>query len=504
MDEIKNSEFKNKVLSAVRWFALIKFASQAFAWFMTFFVMTILKPEDYGLFALATVVIGLLTLVSELGLGAVLVQKEKLTLYQKQQIYGLVIVTGVIICLIVMCSAPLLSYIYKEPRLLFITIVLGLQFLLVPFQVIPFSLLERELDFKKRSGVEFFSAVIGGLSTLIAALNGMEVWSLVIGNLMVLVVKIIGLNIVAPFRHKPIFDFSGIRDMLSFGGYTIGSRSLWFIYSNADVMIAGLFLKTKDVGLYKFATHIASLPAQKISPIVNQVAFPAFSRIQHDKELVGAHYLKAVSLMSLVAFPILWGFACVAPSIPFYLGDHWSEAVFPLQLMCFVTPFRMLNSLTQPITSGIGRADISFRNQLYFAVVLVSSYLIGCWQWELIGLVCAWAFSFPLVSMRNLYFSLPLISVSLFDMLKRLVRPMAISCVMAGTVFVLRALLIKYVVKDVMAVAVFSPKLSQIQQLLEGGVLGGVIISGAVIYIVLSMLFNRDNAQVLLKVFGKK
>ncbi|THB74499.1 MAG: colanic acid exporter [Gammaproteobacteria bacterium] len=474
------NDFKTKVISAVRWFAFIRFLSQAFSWFMTLFVLRLLSKDDYGLFALATVLTSFLSLMSELGLGAVLIQKKDLSLEHTKKVFGIIILAGLTICITVAVLSPIAASFYRDSRLIPISIVLGLQFLFIPFQVIPQSMLERDLDFKKRSTVEFASAIIGGSVTLISALNGAGVWALVYGHITVSLTKVIGFNIAYPFKHMPSFNFKDIRDMLSFGSYTIGSRCLWFLYSNADIIIAGRLLNTESVGLYKFATHLASLPAQKINPIVNQVAFPAFSKIQGDTELVGAHYLKAVRLMSLIAFPILWGLLSIAPLIPNYLGEQWREAVPLLQIMCLVAPFRMLNSLTQPIINAFGRPEVSFKNQVNFAVILCASYLLGCYFWGLYGLVGAWAISFPVIMMKNLYRSLPIINLTLTRMLACIIRPAIISAIMA-----------------IIAISVRSAADGHTYDSL---VLTSTIIAGAVAYTLLSLTFNKTTSNELIKI----
>jgi hypothetical protein len=95
-----------------------------------------------------------------------------------------------------------------------------------------------------------------------------------------------------------------------------GSRVfLWFWYSQADVIIAGRLLGKDLLGVYSVAMHLANLPAAKLSALVNQVAFPAFASIQHDRERYAAHFLLAMRLLSFLVFPVLWGMSSVAPEL---------------------------------------------------------------------------------------------------------------------------------------------------------------------------------------------
>jgi hypothetical protein len=61
--------------------------------------------------------------------------------------------------------------------------VLSLQFLVLIFETPPQSKLERDIEFSHRSVVDFFSLVIGSLTTLFLALAGEGAWALVWGAL---------------------------------------------------------------------------------------------------------------------------------------------------------------------------------------------------------------------------------------------------------------------------------------------------------------------------------
>ena len=71
-------DIRSKVISAVRWSATARFLGQAFSWAITIVVIRLLSPGDYGLMAMAMVVVSLLILLNTLGLDAVLVQERDL------------------------------------------------------------------------------------------------------------------------------------------------------------------------------------------------------------------------------------------------------------------------------------------------------------------------------------------------------------------------------------------------------------------------------------------
>ncbi len=475
---LNSSNIGAKVVTSLRWFTVIKILSQAFSWIITFYIMSILVEADYGLFAMATVVISFMFLVSELGLSSALMQKKDITIMDQRQIFGLVLIVGIILTTIITLSAPFIAEFYRDERLTALISVLGAQFLLIPFYVVPKASLERNLNFKIRSIIELISSIISSFTTLLCATYGLGVWALILGHITTIICHLIGYNYANPFRHLPSFNFKGVSGMLSFGGFTMGSRWLWFFSSNADMIIAGRLLAIDTVGLYKFATHIASLPAQKISPIINQIAFPAFARMQDDTQQVANHYLTAVGLLSLISFPVLWGIASIADFIPDYLGEHWRGAIPALRVLCFILPIRMLNGLTPSITGALGYPKKDFKNQVWLFVVMVSAYYIGCETGGLMGLAYAWAIGFPFVVGRNLFYTLPIIGLKLTDLLKSMLTPLILATIMMFSIFGIQHMLTNINQHLLFAIS---------------------IISGIIIYSGLTVIFNKRMAKILVK-----
>jgi teichuronic acid exporter len=83
---------KHKVMSSLAWLGAFKFLSQLITWSITIFVMRILRPEDYGLMALAAVFTTFFILINELGLGAALVQRQDVSKSILQGVLGLLII----------------------------------------------------------------------------------------------------------------------------------------------------------------------------------------------------------------------------------------------------------------------------------------------------------------------------------------------------------------------------------------------------------------------------
>lgn len=371
-------KFGAEIVRGLKWTTGSKLVSQLITWGVTIFVMRLLEPADYGLLAMAAVFLALLGMFTEIGLGPALVQQVETSLQKQKQAFGVILLMNFLLFVLLNVAASSIASFYAEPKLVSVIRVMSLQFLIIPFGVIPEVILQRRLDFKLRSLSDLGSTVIGSLVTLSLALSGFGVWSLVIGNLVGFLFRVIFFNLAAPFVVLPSFSLQGMREILVFGGNVTGSKFLWFIYTQADAVIVGRVLGSDLLGIYSVALHLASLPVQRVSAILNQVTFPAFSRFQLEREMIANQVLKAIGLIAIVAFPVLWGMSAVAPElIPLLLGEKWSLAIFPMQALAIVMPFRAIVGFIPSITDAIGRPDIGFSNAKLGCIVMPLAFFVG-------------------------------------------------------------------------------------------------------------------------------
>jgi teichuronic acid exporter len=338
-------------------------------------------------------------------------------------------------------SAPAIGLFFDEPRIVPIVRLLSIQFILICFGTIPKSLFIKRMEFKKISQVDFLSNVCGGAATLVFAINGWGVWSLVFGALSVSLIKTIGINIAHHQLIVPSFSFTGLAQFISFGSYVTVTRVLWFIFSKADIFIVGKILGKELLGFYSVSMHLASMPMEKLSEVVNQVAIPAYSGIQTDLGKVSSHFLKSIRITSFFAFPALWGVSAVAPElIHALLGSKWQPAVIPFQLLCLVIPVRMISSLLSPLAISLGRPDVTLYNTLTASILITIAILFGV-QYGLNGAGLAWVIMFPLVFLYNLSRVVKLMQMGLYEVIAAMARPAIATLLMYASVMALKAML---------------------------------------------------------------
>lgn len=472
------AELRQKVLVGLRWSVGGRAASQLITWASTIVVMRLLQPEDYGLMAMATFFIALCLLLNELGLGSAIVQAKELTDLLVRQAFGLVLLMNFVLFVILTAGSPLIAGFFDEPRLLQIVPVLAVQFIIVAFSVIPGSLLTREMDFRSRSIVDVVTMLLGAAITLVLAYIGMGVWALVLGSVANMLTRTVGFNIIRPYFRMPSFRFAGFGDRAKYGGYISVTRVLWYLYSQSDIFVVGKLLGKTLLGYYSVGMHVASLPMQKVGGILQQVALPAYSQLQDNKQLAAQYALKASRALAFVSFPVFFGISSVSPElVTIALGEKWLPAIMPLQLLSLIIPLRTVQISVGPIVSGMGRPDINVRTLIVACILMPAAFALGS-IWGLLGVSLGWIIAYSIWFVYMLHRSLPVIGLSVSEFLKTLQLPVLYSSIMYGVV---------YLVKLAMTGAHANAILTLIV----------AVLSGAAVYGGVMLLFSRSTCREL-------
>lgn len=433
-------DLRTQVLKSILWLGSMKYLGQLVSWAITIFVMRILQPGDYGLMALSSVCVNFLAMIGELGLGAAIIQKKDTHSSQLSQLFGFILLSHGCVFLMVFFSSGLIAVFFAEPRLEIILRVLSTNFLFLSLYIIPQAILMRKMDFQKTSFVALAATVVSSVSTLVLALNGFGVWALIWSSVLNNFVCAVGFTFLQGAIIIPKFKITGIGSLLSFGGYTMGFRFLHFFYTSSDILIGSRIMGPQAIGPYSVAVELSSIPLEKCLPILNQVAFPAYARIQSDLDQVRSHFFKATRMVGLFVFPAFWGLMVIAPElIEWVLGQKWAAAVVPFQVLCLIMPFRALGSLFSPMLNGLGKPRINFIYILLAAILLPLSFLLGA-RHGFLGLSLAWLFGYLIVFVISLVLSIRAIAARIYEYIANIVVILLSSSSMVGLLFLIKSL----------------------------------------------------------------
>lgn len=409
-----------QVRSAVIWRSGSQVIAQIVQWTATFLVIRILAPADYGLFAMAQVVLVLLNMLNGYGLASGLIQQKDITQLQVRQLFGMLILVNAALAVAQLCLAPLAALYYRQPVVAEMLRVQALFYITTPFIALPYALLSRNMDFSKQAKVNILASIASATTALCGAVAGLGVWTLVFAPLVLFSVRAVGMTVAARSLMWPSFDFRGAGHLARYGSVMAAGQLFWFIESQADIFIAGRRFDPHMLGIYTTGLFLTQIFVAKVVPPLNEVAFSAYAKLQHDGTAVARAFARSVRLIMVAAMPFYLGLAATAePLVLTMLGDKWAEAIPVVQLLSLAMPLTTLQVLFSPACDALGKPGVSARNGATGAAILIIAYLTGV-QWGITGLCVSWLIAYPIYLAISLRRALPVIGLSaraLFDAL---------------------------------------------------------------------------------------
>jgi PST family polysaccharide transporter/lipopolysaccharide exporter len=205
---------------------------------------------------------------------------------------------------------------------------------------------------------------LGAMSLVWATLSG----TIVTGMMSVFVAYRSGW---LPLLH---FRWHDLSEYLKFGLFQSGGRVLKYLSNNVDYLIIGSLLGSTALGYYTLAYNLMRLPLGYINPLINTVAFPVFSRVQNDIDLLRQGYTRLLRYLSIASVPIAAGmFSVVHLLIPALYGSQWIPAIPIVQIFAGLGILFSLNDPLESILLAKGRPDLL----LYMSGCTVFGYSIA-------------------------------------------------------------------------------------------------------------------------------
>lgn len=366
----------NQARHGVRWGLFSSTVNQLLSWIATIWVIRILSPEDYAMIALSDLVVGMLLILGRLGFHGAIIRAPDLNSYHLSQMFTLLVIVNVTVFLALQATAAPISLIFEKPSLEALIRFSAISLLILPVQVISSALNLREMKYKKSAKLSLAVNLIHIVVNLALALMGYGFWALAGGLLVAQVCGTVGSLYISKFQPRIVFCFRGLGRFLQDSNYSFATGVTWAASNRLDTLLITSLTTGTALGVYRVALALSEKPVNILTRVSNQVGLVSFSKVSSDIHLVGIYVVKATNVMSFFTFPVFFGIAAIAPSlIPLLLGDKWSAAILPLQILCFAQLVNCLKEITGAALFAIGHSRRKFLQSI---AVLVSTAL-GWW-----------------------------------------------------------------------------------------------------------------------------
>jgi O-antigen/teichoic acid export membrane protein len=214
------------------------------------------------------------------------------------------------------------------------------------------------------------------------------------------------------------------------------TRYLRTLNGYIDFIVIGRLIDLATLGLYQMAWRVSFVLTNAFNNMaVPQITFSSFARIQDDTPRMRRGYRQMTELLLSLALPLAAGLAVIsAPLTHVLLGEKWTGAIAPMQILAVAAGVRAFRSQASWVTVGAGRSRIVFFRDIVVTIALVSALFVLVPEYGATGAAWAVLISVSVAIPLHAYDLRRLLGVGIGDILSPVLWPLVFtgSVVAAG------------------------------------------------------------------------
>lgn len=343
----------------------------------------VLGPDEFGIFAIATVTLLAVLSFNELGVSLAVIRWRDAPATIAPTINTIAVVSSAVLTAAMFFGAPWISTMLGDVKATPVVQVLAVSILLNGLVATPAAILQREFMQKQRTIADQVNTWLGAGLSLVLALFGWGAMSLAIGRLVATIVFGILIIYWSPVPYRFGWDRAIVGRLFRFGLPLAASSIVVFASGYADQMIVGSMLGAQALGFYVLAFNLASWPVSIFSQPLRAVAPAAFSALKSEPERMRRNFSRVLAILSCVAVP-----ACLAisgasePVIEVVYGSTWLPAASVLLWMAAFAALKIWFELAYDYLVVQGKSGVVLLIQACsFAVALPAMlFVVGTYR----------------------------------------------------------------------------------------------------------------------------
>lgn len=366
------------LLSGVFYTAVAKYSGIVISLVVVGVLSRLLSPDDFGIVAIATVIINFFSIFTDMGISPAIVQQKELTGRDLSDIFSFTVFSGVGISLLFFgASWPIATY-YKSEILRTLCQLLALNLFFASANIVPSALFNKNKEFKFIALRSFVIQVASGAAAVAAALLGAGLYALIINPILssILMFAISYRRYPQPLRLT--LGLGAMRKIFGYSAYQFLFNLINYFSRNLDKLLVGKYLGMSALGYYDKSYRLMMLPLQNITQVITPVMHPILSDFQDDRQRLAASYERIVRLLAFAGFPIGVCLFFTAKELTVILfGAQWIPSVAVFRILTLSVGLQIILSSSGSIFQASGDTRSLFVCGLFSSVLNVGGILLG-------------------------------------------------------------------------------------------------------------------------------
>lgn len=318
-------------------------------------VARMMQPEELGVFTVVMSVNAILLTVQMAGANEYLLYKGDTSRETRRKVYGLTVLTTLLICILLVAGRPVWISIYGDPGVADVATVMAVQACIGMLCTPIYGMLVREEEFSKVGINHTVSNLALAACQVGFVWAGFSYMGLAYATVVGGIVSLFLLVVLA--RHHLILvpRFKGLGEIAAYGGKLAGSNMLTIIYVQMPTMIIGALSGLAQSALYGRANMIAQIYNQTIARAIDPVMRARIASVKREGGDPNEIYLQMSHTLVTVSM-LFFGFIAITADliVPLIFGPQWAPASLAMRIL---TIGLVLTPLTGPTSAIVLAAD---------------------------------------------------------------------------------------------------------------------------------------------------
>ena len=380
---------RQSIARGATWTVLYKWVDRGLGFVSTLILAHLLVPADFGLVAMATSMGALLSLLTYFGLDTALLRQKETTEHHFNAVWTLNVLCGCAIGVLMLAFAVPAANFYREPRVTAVICALACTPVLQGLENVGVVKFRKDMRFDREFRYMFTSRMVKFAITVSLAFTLRTYWALVIGILSWRAAAVGISYLMQPFR--PRFSLRSLGELMHFSKWLMLHNALAFLRDRSSDFVVGRLAGSSSLGLFSVAAEISDMPGTELVGPINRAVLPAYMTIAHDLPALRREYLSVLSMVALLAVPIVAAFAVCAPFLVLLcLGPKWLQTADLIEILAFYGITRVIQGNAYAAYLALGKPQYYVGVSFIHVSTLLILQIVFTLQGGLHG--AAWAY----------------------------------------------------------------------------------------------------------------
>lgn len=356
----------------------------------------LLSPSDYGIFAMAAVIISISSVVADAGMVGALIRKDNIDDVDLSIAFYLNLLFSILLYGLIYISSHEIEMFYNASGLSDVIKITSIVIVIRSISLVSSALLNRQEKFKVQAKIYAFSALSSNMIAVLIAYWGYGYWALVGQVISECVISSLLLVYKVKFKPSFVFNKEKIKYLLGFGVNLTISSLIQSFYESLPNILTGRNYSSVQLGYFSQANKLNFLYVSTTRAIIDKATYPNLSSSINDSKRFKEKSLVILKLFTALSFFLsTWLIVSATEVVDILLGEQWIKSVNYFSLLLVASSWMISESLSRTILKSLGLASVILKLEVFkrligiFILIILSSHSLEIMLWGYVGLSVA-------------------------------------------------------------------------------------------------------------------